>query len=72
MGKIGENFGVEPDARSKDVGHAEFDTNHHKFKGRVVFRDDIVKDDFESFAVFTEKGLSVSQMTAAKVLDIHF
>ena len=37
-----------------------------KYKGRVVLRGDIVKDDSGSYAVFTEQGSSASQMTAAK------
>ena len=41
---------------------------HQKYKGRVVFRGDIVKDDSGSYAVFTEQGSSASQMTAAKVI----
>ena len=36
------------------------------YKGRVVFRCDIVKDDSGSYAVFTEKGPSASQM----VMDV--
>ena len=43
---------------------------HQKYKGRVVLRGDIVKDDSGSYAVFTEQGSSASQMTAAKVMDI--
>ena len=38
-----------------------------KYKGRVVLRGDIVKDDSGSYAVFAEQGSSASQMTAAKV-----
>ena len=34
------------------------------------FRGDIVKDDSLSYEVFTEQGLSASQMTAAKIMDI--
>ena len=41
-----------------------------KYKGRVVLRGDIVKDDSGSYAVFTEQGSSASQMTEAKVMDI--
>ena len=40
-----------------------------KYKGRVVLRGGIVKDDSGSYAVFTEQGSSASQMTAAKVMD---
>ena len=43
---------------------------HQKYKGRVVLRGDIVKDDSISYAVFTEQGSSASQMTAAKIMDI--
>ena len=49
--------------------NAEMETKHQKYKGRVVFRGDIVKDDSGSYAVFTEQGSSASQMTAAKVMD---
>ena len=40
-----------------------------RYKGRVVLRGDIVKDDSGAYAVFTEQGSSASQMTAAKVMD---
>ena len=50
--------------------NAELDTKHQKYKGRVVLRGDIVKDNSGSCAVFTEQGSSASQMTAAKVMDI--
>ena len=56
-----------------DICHlknAELDTKHQKYKGRVVLRGDIAKDDSGSYAVFTEQGSSASQMTAAKVMDI--
>ena len=56
-----------------DICHlknAELETKHQKYKGRVVLRSDIVKDDSGSYAVFTEQGSSASQMTAAKVMDI--
>ena len=54
-----------------DICHlknAELEAKHQKYKGRVVFRGDIVKDDSGSYAVFTEPGSSASQMTAAKVM----
>ena len=47
--------------------NAELEVKHQKYKGRVVFR---VEDDSRSCAVFTEQGSSVSQMTAAKIIDI--
>ena len=56
-----------------DICHlknAELETKHQQYKGRAVLRGDIVKDDSESKAVFTEQGSSASQMTAAKVMDI--
>ena len=56
-----------------DICHlknAELETTHQKYKGRVVLRGDIVKDDSGFYAVFTEQGSSASQMTAAKVMDI--
>ena len=56
-----------------DICHlknADLEAKHQKYKGRVVLRGDIVKDDSGSFAVFTEQGSSASQMTAAKIMDI--
>ena len=56
-----------------DICHfknAELEAKHQKYKGRVVLRGDIVKDDSWSYAVFTGQGSSASQVTAAKVMDI--
>ena len=56
-----------------DICHlknAELEAKHQKYKGRIVLRGDIVKDDSGSYAVFTEQGSSASQKTAAKVRDI--
>ena len=50
--------------------NAELEAKHQKYKGRVVLRGDIVKDDSGSYAVSTEQGSSASQMTAAKIRDI--
>ena len=50
--------------------NSELKPEYQKYKGRVVFRGDIVKNDLESYAVFTEQGSSASQMTAAKIMDI--
>ena len=50
--------------------NAELEAKHQKYKGRVVLRGDIVKDNSGSYSVFTEQGSSASQMTAAKVTDI--
>ena len=41
-----------------------------KYKGPVVLRGDIVKDNSGSCTVFIEQGSSASQMTAAKIMDI--
>ena len=60
-------------ASLEDICHlknAELEAKHQKYKGRVVLRGDIVKDNSGSHAVFTEQGPSASQMTAAKVMDI--
>ena len=51
------------------VKNAELETKHQKYKGRVVLRGHILKDDSGAYAVFTEQGSSASQMTAAKVMD---
>ena len=51
--------------------NAELEAMHQKYKGRVVLRGDIVKDDSGSYAVFTEQGSSASQMTAAKGHGYH-
>ena len=50
--------------------NAELEAKHLTYKGRVVLRGDIAKDDSGSYAVFTEQGSSASQMTAANVMDI--
>ena len=49
--------------------NSELEPQYQKYKGRVVLRGDIVKDNSGSYAVFTEQGSSASQMTAAKVMD---
>ena len=52
------------------LNNAELEAKHQKYKGRVVLRGDIAKDDSGSYAVFSEQGSSASQMTAAKIMDI--
>ena len=52
-----------------DICHlvnAELEAKHQKFKGRVVLRCDIVKDDSGSYAIFTEQGSSASQIDSSK------
>ena len=56
-----------------DICHlknADLEPKFQKYKGRVVLRGDIVKDDSAAHAVFTEQVSSASQMTAAKVIDV--
>ena len=50
--------------------NSELQPQFQEYKGRVVLRGDIVKDDSGSYAVFTEQWSSAAQMTAAKVMDI--
>ena len=50
--------------------NSKLEPQYQKYKGRVVLRADIVKDDSGSYAVFAEQGSSASQMTAARVMDI--
>ena len=49
---------------------AEPEPKLQKYKGRVVLRGDIVKDDSGAYAFFTEQGSSASQMIAAKIMDV--
>ena len=45
---------------------AELETKHHKYKGRVVLRGDIVKDDSGSYAIFTEQRSSAYKRNPQK------
>ena len=49
--------------------HSELQKAVREFKGRIVFRGDIVKDESGCFAVFSEQGTSASHLSAAKFLD---
>ncbi len=49
--------------------HSEKSQAWWKYKGRVVFRGDQVRDEAGFYAVFSEQGTSASQMAAAKFLD---
>ena len=56
-----------------DICHlknAELDPKYQKYKGRVVLRGDIVKDDSGSYVVFAEQSSCASQITAVKVMDV--
>ena len=50
--------------------NSQLEPQYKKYKGRLVLRGDIVKDDSGAYPVFTQQGSSASQMTAAKVMDI--
>ncbi len=49
--------------------HGELLIHLRSYKGRVVFRGDIVKDAHGYYAVFSEQGASASHMAATKFLD---
>ena len=49
--------------------NSELEPQYQKYKGRVVLRGDVVKDDSGLYAVFTEQGSSASQITAANRMD---
>ena len=56
-----------------DICHlqnVELEPKYQKYKGRVVLRGEIVKDDSGTNAKFTEQGSSSSQMTDAEVTDV--
>ena len=57
-----------------DICHtknAELEPKLQKFQGRVVLQGNIVKDDSGAYAAFAEQGLSASQMTVAKMMDVR-
>ena len=58
------------DWRMSPQKNAELEPKLQKYKGSVVLRVDIVKDDAGAYTVFTEQGSSASQMTAAKIMDV--
>lgn len=49
--------------------HSELQLKEPEYKGRVVFRGDIVRDNDGYYAVFSEQGPSSSHMGATKFLD---
>ena len=48
---------------------SELEAKFKKYKTRVVLRGDS-EDDSGSYAVYTERGSSASQVTAAKGMDV--
>ena len=49
--------------------HSELPVEKRKYKGRVVFRGDQVRDETGFYAVFSEQGTSASHLSCAKMLD---
>ena len=72
------------DRRSKDKGqqspffvmdlchlkNSELELQCQKYRGKVVLRCNIVRNDFGSYTVFTEQRTSASEMTATKSMEI--
>ena len=57
-----------------DICHlknAELEAKHQKYKGRVVLRGDIVKDDIRSYAVFTEQRIISISNDSSKSHGYH-
>ena len=52
------------------IKNSQLEKEFWTYKGRIVFRGDIVKDEHGQFAVFTEQGTSASHMAAAKFMDV--
>ena len=50
--------------------NSELDKKVQSYKGRVVLRGDVVKDESGSYAVFIQQGSSASHMSASKVVDV--
>ena len=71
QGRRAQNFIFASLVDMCHLKNAEPEAKNQKYKGRVVLRGDVVKDNSGSCAVFTEQGSSASQMTAAKIIDIH-
>ena len=49
--------------------HSQLEERLRKYKGRVVFRGDAVKDEEGFFAIFSEEGSGASHSAAAKFMD---
>eukprot|EP00973_Karenia_brevis_P066304 9215424-Karenia_brevis.AAC.1 len=48
---------------------AELEAKYQKYKGRVVFCGDTVRDQPDDLAVFSEQGTSASHMAASTFLS---
>ena len=51
--------------------NSEMEKKFQKYRGRVVLRGDVIKDDSGSYTVLTDRGSSASLVTAARVLDVN-
>ncbi len=49
--------------------HSELEAHLRKYKGRVVFRGDQVRDETGFYAVSSEQGTSASYQAGAKFVD---
>ena len=49
--------------------HSELPPEKRRYKGRLVFRGDQVKDEQGAFAVFSEQGISASHLSAGRFID---
>ena len=54
------------------IKHSELAESLQKYKGRVVFRGDNVRDESGYLAVFSEQGTSASHMAAASGRHFSF
>ena len=83
VSKVKPRAEVQARAKAEDItihfGHvmalchlknAELAELYQRYKGRIVFRGDDVKDEDGHFAVFSEQGSSAAHMAATKVLDL--
>ena len=50
--------------------NSQLPAEYHKYKGRVVFRGDIIKDEEGAYALFSEQGASASSIEAARLVDV--
>ncbi|WP_288992749.1 DNA (cytosine-5-)-methyltransferase, partial [uncultured Marinobacter sp.] len=49
--------------------NSEQSVEFRSYKGRVIFRGDIVRDEDGAYAVFTEQGTSASHSASTKIID---
>ena len=61
----GRNFHIASLVDLCHLKNSELEPTFQKYKGRVAFRGDIVRDVSESYAVLSEQGSAVSQVAAS-------